>query len=61
MPSENLPYLYAVYAVSWAAFFVYVFFISRHQREMEREIQELKQELELKENPGEPAGRSDAR
>ena len=59
MPSENLPYLYAVYAVSWAAFFVYVFFISRHQREMEREIQELKQALESKENPGEPTGRSD--
>jgi len=58
MPSENLPYLYAVYAVSWAAFFVYVFFISRHQREIEREIEELKQTLATKENPGEPAGRS---
>lgn len=59
MPSENLPYLYAVYAVSWAAFFVYVFFISRHQREMEREIQELKRALAIKENPGEPVGRND--
>ena len=54
MPSENLPYLFAAYAVTWVAFFVYVFFVSRRQHELEREIQELKQSLELKENPGGP-------
>ena len=59
MPSENLPYLFAVYAVTWAAFFVYVFFVSRRQHEMEREIYELRQALELGENPGEVYTRSD--
>ena len=53
MPSENLPYLYAVYAVSWVAFFIYAFFVSRRQRELEREIQELRQSLTFKENPEE--------
>ena len=25
LPSSNLPYLFAAFAVSWAVFFVYVF------------------------------------
>ncbi len=54
MPSENLPYLFAVYAVTWAVFFVYVFFVARKQREMQREIQELKQALALREDSGGP-------
>ena len=58
MPSENLPYLFAAYAVTWVAFFTYLFFVSRHQREMEREIRELKQALDLRENPGQPSPRN---
>ena len=58
MPSENLPYLFAVYVVTWAVFFVYVFVFSRRQREMEREIRQLKQALEMRENPGELYPRS---
>ena len=54
MPSENLPYLYAVYAVTWAVFFVYVFFMSRRQREMEKEIQQLRQVLTNVEDPPGP-------
>ena len=54
MPSENLPYLYAVYAVTWAVFFVYVFFVSRRQREMEKEIQQLRQVLTNVEDPAGP-------
>ena len=42
MPSENLPYLFAVYSVTWVLFFGYVFYVSRRQRELEREIRELK-------------------
>ena len=53
MPSDNLPYLFAAYAVTWVAFFVYMFFISRRQRELEREIDELRRELEARENPDE--------
>jgi CcmD family protein len=48
MPSDNMPYLFAAYAVTWVAFFLYVFFMSRRQREMEREIEELRRELEEK-------------
>ena len=42
MPSENLPYLFAAYAVAWAGFFIYAFFASKRQHELEREIRELK-------------------
>ena len=57
MPSDNLPYLFAAYAVTWVGFFVYMFFMSRRQREMEREIEELRQELEERENPDESPSR----
>jgi CcmD family protein len=51
MPSDNLPYLFAAYAVTWAVFFVYAFFVSRRQQEMEREIRELRDALADRENP----------
>ena len=41
-PEANLPYLFAVFIITWLAFFGYVFFMSRRQREMQREIDELK-------------------
>ena len=44
--SCNLSYLAAAFAVSWVGFFVYVFFISRRQQEMGREIAELRHSLE---------------
>ena len=52
MPAENLPYLFAVYAVTWVVFFAYAVFVSRRQHEMEREIQELRAALAQEENPG---------
>ena len=45
-PSANLPFLFAAFAVSWAAFFAYAFFVTRRQQEMRREIRELRQALE---------------
>ena len=45
LPSSNLPYLFAAFAVSWAVFFVYVFFVTRRQQEMQTEIRELRQAL----------------
>ena len=42
MPSENLPYLFVVYSVTWVLFFAYVFYVSRRQRELEREIKDLR-------------------
>ena len=45
-PEANLPYLFAVYIITWAAFFAYVFYVSRRQREMQTEIDALKRALE---------------
>lgn len=45
----NLPFLFAVYTVTWAAFFAYAFYMSRRQRELRREIDEIKRALVEKE------------
>ncbi len=52
LPSSNLPYLFAAFAVSWAVFFVYVFFVTRRQQEMQTEIRELRQALARRESTG---------
>ena len=44
----ELPWLFAVYAITWAAFFGYIFVMSRRQREMQREIDTLKRALDAK-------------
>lgn len=46
----ELPWLFAVYAITWAAFFGYVFIMSRRQREMQREIDTLKRALQAKDS-----------
>ncbi len=48
-PEANLPFLFAVFIITWAAFFVYVFYMSRRQREMQREIDALKRALRERE------------
>ena len=45
-PEANLPFLFAVYIVTWAAFFAYVFYVSRRQRELQNEIKDLRRALE---------------
>ncbi len=45
----NLPYLFAVYIITWAAFFAYVFYLSRRQRDMRSEIEALKRALAQRE------------
>ena len=45
---SELPWLFAVYAITWAAFFGYVFVMSRRQREMQREIDTLKRALDAR-------------
>lgn len=47
---SELPWLFAVYAITWAAFFGYVFVMSRRQREMQREIDALNRALQAKES-----------
>ena len=45
-PEANLPYLFAVYAVTWAAFFAYAFFMSRRQQDLRRDLDALRKLLE---------------
>ena len=41
-----LPFLFAVYTITWAAFFAYAFYVNRRQRELRREIEELRKASE---------------
>ncbi len=43
---EFLPFLFAVFAVTWVAFFVYAFFMTRKQADLKREIDALRQSIE---------------
>jgi len=43
LPPSNLPYLFAAFAVTWAVFFGYMFFIGRRQQEIRAEIERLRQ------------------
>jgi CcmD family protein len=42
----NLTFLFAVYTVTWAGFFAYVFYVSRKQRELQREVARLRGAME---------------
>jgi CcmD family protein len=46
---SELPWLFAVFFITWAAFFGYVFVMSRRQREMQREIEALSLALQERE------------
>ena len=52
IPSSNLPYLFAAFAVSWAVFFAYVFFITRRQQELRNEITRLRRTIEQETDGG---------
>jgi CcmD family protein len=39
----NLGFLFAIYMVTWAAFFAYVFVMSGRQRDLSRQIEQLKE------------------
>ena len=42
----ELPYLFAVFAITWAGFFAYSFYMARRRREVEREVEALKRALQ---------------
>ena len=54
-PAHNIPYLFAAFAITWAVFFAYVFFTSRRQDELEREVESLREELRRGDGEGEGA------
>ena len=55
-PEANLPFLFAVYIITWAAFFGYVFYESRRRREMQGEIDALKRALEARDRETDDEG-----
>lgn len=44
-PAHNIPYLFAAFAITWAVFFLYVFFTSRRQDELEQDMESLREEM----------------
>ncbi len=46
LPSSNLPYLFAAFAVSWVVLFGYLFYVNRRQHEMKKEIARLQKVLD---------------
>jgi CcmD family protein len=57
---SELPWLFAVFAITWAAFFGYIFVLSRRQREMQREIEALRRALAEREDQAAQAGERSA-
>ena len=53
---SELPWLFAVFFITWAAFFTYVFYMARRQKEMGREIEALKRALAERERETLQAG-----
>ncbi len=46
LPSSNLPFLFAAFAVSWVVLFGYLFYVNRRQHEVRKEIARLQNILE---------------
>jgi len=46
LPSSNLPYLFAAFAVSWVILFGYLFYVNRRQHELRKEISKLQNILD---------------
>ena len=49
---ENAGYLLAAFAVIWAIVFGYVVMMQRKQRQLQRQIKQLKESLEKSKNSG---------
>ncbi len=50
-PKDNLEFLFAVFAITWAGFFYYVFIMTRRRRHMQKEIEALKTIVTRKDIP----------
>ena len=52
LPSDKLPFLFVVYALTWAVFFIYILVLSRRQQEIEQELKILRRRAEEKKSTG---------
>lgn len=43
-PEDNLPYLFAVFAITWIGIATYIYYISQKQREIKAELDSLKRD-----------------
>jgi CcmD family protein len=50
--NTNLGYLFAIYIITWAGFFAYVFVMTRRQKTMENEVAALRALLDDQESAG---------
>ncbi len=55
-PEANLPYLFAVFIVTWAGLFGYVFVMTRRRREMQSELDALRRVVAERDQPEEQQG-----
>ena len=49
-PEANLPFLFAVFIITWAVLFAFVFMMSRRQSALQREIEALRAALLARDN-----------
>jgi CcmD family protein len=43
VPPNNLPFLFAAFAVVWAVFFIYAAYMSWRRQSVQRELQDLRE------------------
>lgn len=51
-PEVYLPYLFAAFALTWAAFFAYLFFVARKESALRREMDALRRAMDEREARG---------
>ncbi|MBI4233014.1 MAG: CcmD family protein [Chloroflexi bacterium] len=49
LPGTRLSFVFAVYAITWVAFFAYALFMARKQQELRRDVEALRKALEERE------------
>ena len=47
VPPNNLPFLFAAFAVVWAVFFIYAAYMSWRRQSIQRDLRELQSTVEL--------------
>lgn len=51
VPPNNLPFLFAAFAVVWAVFFIYAAYMSWRRQSVQRELRELQSTIQVSDEP----------